>query len=252
MVFDEAARGTVPSRSARQQQPSAAIPFVPAAGTWTLAWVTGSVFVAALLIAAMGADSGSDLTIPQLLVVAVGSWIVLLVALVIASRRFGTGDFVADYAAKIRPIDLVGVPVGVLTQLALIPVLYMPLRGLWPDTFSSEKLEERAQDLADRATGASTVLLVLVVVVGAPIVEELVYRGLLQRSMATVAGAVPALVLTSIWFSLIHFSPVEYPGLFLAGLVFGAGVVLTGRIGPAIVTHAAFNATGIVMVLSAR
>ena len=228
------------------------IPFVPAVGTWTLAWVTGSIMVAALLIAVMGADSGGDLTIPQLLVVALGTWIVLLIALVIASRRFGTGVFVADYAARFRPIDLVGVPVGVLTQLALIPLLYVPLRALWSDTFSSEKLEERAQDLADRATGFSIVLLVLVVVVGAPIVEELVYRGLLQRSMASVAGAVPALILTSIWFSLIHFSPVEYPGLFLAGLVFGAGVVITNRIGPAIVTHAAFNATGIIMVLSNR
>ena len=228
------------------------IPFVPAVGMWTLAWVTGSIMVAALLIAVMGADSGGDLTIPQLLVVALGTWIVLLIALVIASRRFGTGVFVADYAARFRPIDLVGVPVGVLTQLALIPLLYVPLRALWSDTFSSEKLEERAQDLADRATGFSVVLLVLVVVVGAPIVEELVYRGLLQRSMASVAGAVPALILTSIWFSLIHFSPVEYPGLFLAGLVFGAGVVITNRIGPAIVTHAAFNATGIIMVLSNR
>lgn len=240
------------SRPARQAQQPAAIPFVPAVGTWTLAWVTGSVMVAALLIAVMGADSGGDLTIPQLLVVALATWIVLLVALVIASRRFGTGVFVADYAARFRPIDLVGVPVGVLTQLALIPLLYVPLRGLWPDTFSGEKLEERAQDLADRATGFSVVLLVLVVVVGAPIVEELVYRGLLQRSMASVAGALPALILTSIWFSLIHFSPVEYPGLFLAGLVFGAGVVVTNRIGPAIVTHAAFNATGIIMVLSNR
>ena len=228
------------------------IPFVPAVGTWTLAWVTGSIMVAALLIAVMGADSGGDLTIPQLLVVALGSWIVLLISLVLASRRFGTGVFVSDYAVRFRPIDLVGVPVGVLTQRVLIPLLYVPLRALWSDTFSSEKLEERAQDLADRATGFSVVLLVLVVVVGAPIVEELVYRGLLQRSMASVAGAVPALILTSIWFSLIHFSPVEYPGLFLAGLVFGAGVVITNRIGPAIVTHAAFNATGIIMVLSNR
>ena len=49
--------------------------------------------------------------------------------------------------------------------------------------------------------------------------------------------------------ALIHFSPVEYPGLFLAGLVFGGCVAATGRIGPAILTHAAFNATGLVMVL---
>ena len=251
MVPDDAAHGGAPSSATQLEQP-AVIPFVPAAGTWTLAWVVGSIVFAPLLITAMGVDSGSDLTIEQLLLVAAVAWIVLLVALVLASRRFGTGDVVADYAVRFRPVDLVGVPVGVVTQLALIPLLYAPLRALWPDTFSTEKLEERAQDLADRATGLSTVLLVVIVVVGAPIVEELVYRGLLQRSMATAVGATPALVFTSVWFSLIHFSPIEYPGLFLAGLVFGAGVVITKRIGPAIVTHAAFNATGIIMVLSDR
>jgi hypothetical protein len=103
--------------------------------------------------------------------------------------------------------------------------------------------------LANRAGGWLTVLLVVVVVVGAPLVEELVYRGLLQRSVSSAIGAGAGLVSTSLWFALVHFSPVEYPGLFLAGLVFGACVVLTGRIGPAIVTHAAFNATGLVVVL---
>ena len=94
-------------------------------------------------------------------------------------------------------------------------------------------------------------LLVLIVVVGAPLVEELLYRGLLQRSIATVLGALPALMVTSLWFMIVHPSPVEYPGLLLAGLVFGGGVVVTGRLGASIVTHAAFNATGIGVVLAA-
>ena len=84
-------------------------------------------------------------------------------------------------------------------------------------------------------------LLVIIVVIGAPLVEEFLYRGLLQRSVSVLVGVGFGLVSTSAWFALIHFSPVEYPGLFLAGLVFGACVAVTGRIGPAIVTHAAFN-----------
>jgi hypothetical protein len=149
----------------------------------------------------------------------------------------------------LRPIDLVGLPVGVIGQLAVIPLLYLPLREIWPDTFSQSELEERAQELADKADGWTVLLLVLVVAVGAPIVEELVYRGLLQRSMATRVGAVGGLVLTSMWFALVHPSPVEYPGLFAAGLLFGAGVLLTDRLGASILTHAAFNATGLVLAL---
>ena len=177
----------------------------------------------------------------------------MIAALVLASRRWGTGDVVGDYGCVFRPIDLVGIPLGVATQLAFVPALYMPLRGLWPDTFSDERLEERAQDLADRAGGWLTVLLVIVVVVAAPLVEEFVYRGLLQRSVQTVIGPGFALVSVAAWFALVHFSPVEYPGLFLAGLIFGGCVLVTGRIGPSIVTHAAFNATGLIIVLqSAR
>jgi len=228
---------------------SATIGFGPAIGTWAVAWIGGTIVAVPLVISALGASLGDDLTIPQLTAASVATWTVMVVALVVASRRFGTGDVLADYAVSFRPIDILGVPLGVATQLAFVPFLYLPLRAVWPDTFSDDQIEERAQELADRADGWTTVLLVLVVVVGAPIVEELVYRGLLQRSVSALVGAGFGLVSTSAWFALIHFSPVEYPGLFLAGFVFGGCVVATGRIGPAIVTHAAFNATGLVVVL---
>jgi membrane protease YdiL (CAAX protease family) len=226
------------------------IAVAPALGTWAIAWIVGAVLVTPLLLVAVGGSIGDELTIAELSLATAGVWAVFAVALVLASRRFGTGVPAADFAVVLRPIDLLGVPLGVATQLVLVPALYWPLRGLWPDTFSEARLEERAQDLVDRAGGVDTVLLVLVVVVGAPIVEELVYRGLVQRSLSAAVGAAAGLILTSALFSLVHLSPVEYPGLFLAGLVFGAGLTLTGRLGPAIVTHAAFNATGLFVVLT--
>ena len=136
-------------------------------------------------------------------------------------------------------------------QLVLIPVLYWPLQQIWSDTFSDERLEERAVELADRATGNQAILLVVVVVVGAPLFEELVYRGLLQRSLVASAGRWAGWVVASVWFSLIHLTPVEYPGLFAAGLLFGAGLLLTDRLGPAVITHAAFNATGLALAFNA-
>ncbi len=227
----------------------AVVPFGPAMGVWAVAWVVGGAVLGAAAIVIMGANFDDPLTIPQTGVAALVGWASFIVALGIASRRYGTGDMAADYAIRFRPIDLVGIPIGVVTQFVLVPVLYLPLRGAWPDTFSRERLEENARELADRAGGLNTVVLVVIVVVGAPIVEELVYRGLIQRSTASLIGVWPALVATSMWFAIIHFRPIEYPGLFLAGLVFGACVVATGRLGPAIVTHAAFNAAGIINLL---
>lgn len=226
------------------------IPAAPAIGTWSISWVVGAALVAPLLVVAVGGTVGGDLTIAQLAVATVGAWSVFGVALVLASRRFGSGSVGADLGWSFRPVDLVGIPIGVATQLVVVPLLYLALRELWPDTFDPARIEERARDLADRAGGINTLLLIVVVVIGAPIVEELVYRGLLQRSLSSAVGASSGLLLTSILFSLIHFSPVEYPGLFVAGLVFGACVAVTGRLGPAIVTHAAFNAAGLVLVLT--
>ena len=57
------------------------------------------------------------------------------------------------------------------------------------------------------------------VCVGAPIVEELVYRGLFQGSFAARFNHVAAWIAAAVWFAVIHFRPVEYPGLFAFGLV---------------------------------
>ena len=51
------------------------------------------------------------------------------------------------------------------------------------DVFDDEALTETAKDLIDRADGGLIVVLFLLVVIGAPVVEEVVYRGLLQRPL---------------------------------------------------------------------
>ena len=208
------------------------------------------VLIAPSILAALGVD-GDDYNVAQLAAATGAAWLVMVACLAFTSKRYGTGhprnDFVEHYGLRFRPIDLIGVPVGVLGQLVIVPLVYIPLRAIWSDTFSKSELEQRARDLADKASGWAIVLLVIVVVIGAPLVEELVYRGLLQRSMSAALGVVPGLAIMSIWFALMHPTPVEWPGLVLAGALFGAGLALTGRIGAGILTHAAFNATGLIL-----
>jgi membrane protease YdiL (CAAX protease family) len=222
-----------------------------AASAWFAAWIVGGLVLGGLALALMGADAEGTLTIRELTVAAVVSWGAFAVALYLVSVRAGSGDLIEDYRLAVRPIDLLAVPAGVAAQLVLIPALYWPLQQVWPDTFSDERLEERAVELVDRASGGSAVLLVVVVALGAPIFEELVYRGLLQRSLCATVGKWLGLVVAAAWFSLIHLAPVEYPGLFVAGLVFGAALVLTDRLGPAILAHVAFNVTGLALAFDA-
>jgi len=213
-----------------------------------MAWIGGQLmFQVVAVVASGGSDVGST-SIPVLALGVVATWSAYVAGLWWASTRAGSGSPRVDYAIEIEFVDLVAVPVGVLAQLVLVPVVYLPLRWMWPSVFTVDRLEETARSLVDRAGGASVVLLVIIVVLGAPIIEELVYRGLLQGSLAARINEPLALIAASAWFAVIHFRPVEYPGLFAAGLVFGGCMLVTRRLGTAIIAHAAFNLTGLVSV----
>ena len=216
--------------------------------TWLGAFLLGQILSSAV-VAASGVDDVDDVAIATLFAAVAATWIAYLAGMWVASRRSGSGDFVEDYAVRFRAVDLVGVPIGVLTQLVVIPLVYVPLRELWPDTFSDDRLSETAEKLVDRASGPTIVLLVLMVCVGAPIVEELVYRGLLQGSFAARFNHLAAWVAASAWFALVHLRPVEYPGLFVFGLVAGACLLVTRRLGMSMATHVAFNATGVLLAV---
>ena len=213
---------------------------------WAGAFVVANIF-AAVIFGASGAASGEE---PMWVIglVAVSLWVPLIAVLVSLSRRLGTGNFVRDYAVSFRPIDLIGVPVGIASQLLLVNLVYLPLREWFPETFDADKVEDRARGLFDRADGAWIIVLVLVVVVGAPIVEELVYRGFIHGSLRGRFSDGVALVAAAVWFTLIHFTPVEFPGLFAFAIVLGLCFQGTGRLGMAIAAHMAFNATGLLLV----
>lgn len=180
-------------------------------------------------------------------------WTAYLVGMWFASQRLGTGSFRRDYGVAVASVDLIGLPLGVAVQLGVIPLLYLPLQAAWPDTFSDERLADTARDLVDRADGGALVLLIALVVLGAPIVEELFFRGFLQRPLLASAhtGARRALVIggVAVAFAAIHFRPIELPGLAVIGVVLGICAWRTDRLGLAITTHVSFNATGIALAL---
>jgi membrane protease YdiL (CAAX protease family) len=216
-----------------------------AALAWLLTWFLGQLLGALILEVAPDSETRP---IGLLALALVASWTAYLAGLWWASRQGGTGDLRADYRWSWSWADLIAVPVGVITQILILPLVYLPLRWLWPEVFDAVRLEENARRLVDSAQGLWLVMLVVLVVVGAPVVEELVYRGLLQQSWASTVSTPLALLIGSAWFAVIHFRPVEYPGLFVAGLVFGGCLIFTGRLGTAITAHAAFNLAGLAMV----
>jgi membrane protease YdiL (CAAX protease family) len=217
--------------------------------TWLAAFVVSNLVGAAILLAAgyAGADD-PDPPIWLTAVLQVPFWIVLVGGAVLSSRRKGTGDLRVDMGLRAEPRDaLVGLPIGAITQLALVPLLYVPI--FWIFDIDPDELSDAARELTDRATGAGVVVLVLLVVIGAPIVEELFFRGFLMGALDRAFGTGWGLWLSALFFGATHFQPLQLPALVLFGLVAGLLVHRYGRLGPAIFAHMAFNAVTITILL---
>lgn len=215
---------------------------------WTACYVI-AILLTTLVLASTG-NLGEKFVEPNwfLGVSAISLWGPFVVALSIASRRVGSGNFVKDYFVSFRPIDLLGIPIGVLSQVFLVGLVTWPFHLLFPEKFDPKNVEKRARDLFDNANGIWLVVLVIVVVFGAPIVEELVYRGLIQGHLRESINKIAALLLTAVWFAGIHLQIVEFPGLLAFALVLGTCFHFTNRLGMSVVSHIAFNATGLILV----
>ncbi len=143
-----------------------------------------------------------------------------------------------------------GIALGIAMQVIAVPLLYAPFFWLVPD-LDSEDVAGPARDLVARADGIGIAVLALVVVIGAPVVEELFYRGLLLRSLEATMRPVGALAVTSIVFAVSHFQVIQLPALLLIGMVLGLVAQRSGRLAPAIATHLGFNLTTVVSLLLA-
>ena len=223
------------------------VPFGRALAFWAIAWSFGGIVLGQLVLTIAGVDAGDEISTITLAALSAVSWAAMLLGVVMAVGA--PSAVMSAMTLRFRMVDLMWAPIGVMTQVVLIPVVYLPLRAIWPDTFDASSLEETARGLVDAAGGARTVLLVVVVAVGAPIVEEIVYRGMIQRSAVARFGPIVGWIGAALFFAVIHLRPVEFPGLAIAGAVFGLAAWRTGRIGGAIVAHAAFNATGLLTLL---
>ena len=183
---------------------------------------------------------------------AVPLWVCLLGVPWLACGR-GTLDWRRDFGWGMTGRDVgAGLLVGIATQTLLLPLIYMPLLR----HTDSDALEAPARNLVASADSSLGVLaLVVLTVVGAPIAEEFLYRGLLHRGLADKfarrgrIGTVLAILASSTVFAASHFQLIQFPGLLAVGIVAAAAFEVTGRLGTALWIHVGFNATSVVVLL---
>ena len=218
---------------------------------WVIAY-SSAVLLGTLFLALAGysADdvAAGDLPLSAVALQYPPLWLGFIGVPVFVAATKGNG-WILDFRMKVAAIDVpVAAVVGVLTQLVVVPLVSWPM--LWLTNTSIDDLGAPARELADKATDNVGAILFLVIVgLGAPIAEEIFFRGLLLRAMEKTFGTKVAVVGSSLAFAATHFQFIQFPALFMAGLVFALLVVRTGRLGAAIIGHMAFNLVTAVALL---
>lgn len=182
-----------------------------------------------------------------------GLWIGSASAVVLASYYRGQRSLNRDFGLSVRWSDVpIGLAIGVLGQVVLVNAIFALLRVMFPGVF--DNVSDSARTMTDYQ-GWQFAVIALAVVVGAPFFEELFFRGLTQRAVARRFGQTVAVIVSGVFFGLVHYSngtAVTLPALIPFGLLLAYIAARTGRLGMNVFTHVGFNLTTIVVLMVQR
>ena len=154
--------------------------------------------------------------------------------LVLAYRRFrgGMGP-VGHFALKgWNPVLLLWAFVFMMA----VGVVCEPLFALLPKPVSP-----------DLGRGVWTVL---AVVVAAPVLEELLCRGIVLGSLRSRYGVAPAWFFSSLFFGVLHGEPLLVANAFVIGLILGYVYVATGSLWASMILHAMNNVVAYLLMVA--
>ncbi len=177
-----------------------------------------------------------------------GLWCGFVLAIIGATRVGGLRPWPHQW--RLRVGDWRYVVLGVVAQFA-IALAYRP--------FHLHDFNRPVTKLFGATSGAGFVLLALATTVGAPVVEEWFFRGVIFRGLAELGSSVAhrfvvpaAVVLSAVVFAGAHGEPAQFVGLAALGVVLALVAWRTHRLAPSALTHLSFNAVAMVSVVAQR
>jgi membrane protease YdiL (CAAX protease family) len=181
---------------------------------------------------------------------------VLATSLWVAGRRVAAynGGWASTFGLRARWVDLGYGAIGTLVSLLLRSLVIAIANAA-----SHGSASRQAQNVHLHSVRAGDVaLLIVATVVFAPIIEELMFRGLLLRTFMRRLHFWPAAVLSTVIFAVLHTYEVTTltGALTLAASVACLGIVncylnrLTTRLTPGIIVHATSNLLAVVVLVA--
>ncbi len=142
---------------------------------------------------------------------------------------------------------LVGIIGFVIVYLAIIPTMLIWKSALEALNFEYE-VQLPVQLVQNGGTFLEMTFMSLLVVVAAPISEELVYRGFIFRYLNNRLPSAFAISITAALFALMHQNLYSFAPLFVLGAALCVVYRMTGNIVSSIAMHACFNLLNLVLM----
>ncbi len=215
--------------------------------------------LAAILLSVVGTLlvwwlDGSVHSLLALCVGQAGLWAGLLGACLIAVRRHGDGSLRELGWLPLSWRQLGSGTVGALIARFGGGAVAFALLQLFPndstanDSGYTTRLHRSVLEIA---------VIVFILVIGAPVVEELFFRGLVQGAITNRFGARSAVFAQAVLFGIVHFqlgmtfgqAVIVVTTIGATGLVLGSLRWHYQRLGPGMIAHALFNSVAVVALL---
>jgi uncharacterized protein len=205
------------------------------------------VFVAGTVAATLAYLAVGDATVLALFGVVIPAQLVGMALAIIAlvPRRLPWRE---AFRWSARWSDLVGLPIGFGIQVVLALLI--------TSIADAVNIEISTQEVVDSAAAAGEwfewALVAVGIVVLGPLVEEIVFRGIVLRALEGRSRFI-AVYGSAVLFAAAHaLDPAAWlmlPSLFVLGVVLGYEVLRTGRLGRVVAIHAGFNALALLGLL---
>ncbi len=216
-------------------------------------WFLGISLLQSVVVTLTGPVEGERKALQANVTFCVGAALTIAVILAFARFHFARGLKGFGFRFRTIPRDLGAALVGllaiwplVLAMLVLATAIGKTLKGQ-----DFEMPKHRELELMAEFPGVfSRILIVFLAVVIAPLLEEMLFRGLLQTVIRSYMGRPwSAIIITSILFAIVHENYEHWPALFVLATGLGYAYERSGSLFQPIFMHALFNGVTVAAAL---
>lgn len=153
--------------------------------------------------------------------------------IVYSIRKRKTGKYSFEIGIKNKRI----IPSLILGLIALLLGIIGPIGSLIP-------MPEIIKEIFRGSRSQTGVSAFILMVIAAPILEELIFRGIILDGLLSKYTPFKSILISSLLFGLVHLNPWQFVTGFMIGIFMGWVYYNTRSVLPTIIIHAAANLVG--------